>query len=173
MDEALSEQLMESTPDLTADRSAHQQEHSLEVQLPFLQVVNPQARIVPIALSDLSVDLVEQMGDGIAATLAELPEESRPLIVASGDMSHQISAAEAKRRDQYALDAMLALNPIEYFESRFRHDIPMCGHATGAVMLHAANKLGAKSAELIHWTHSGVTTGDDHRVVSYAGVVVR
>ncbi|MFH1378027.1 MAG: AmmeMemoRadiSam system protein B [Planctomycetota bacterium] len=172
IDELFSRQLVQRLPLVAPDRMAHTAEHSLEVQLPFLQVLKPGIRLIALSVRDISWDIIETVAAGIASLISGLPAAERPLLIASGDMSHQVSADEAKRLDQYALDAMLELDAQAFYESRFRYQIPMCAYASGALMLETAKNLGATKATLVEWTHSGVRTRDNGSVVSYAGVIV-
>jgi len=95
------------------------------------------------------------------------------LVVASSDMSHYLPAATARRKDERALERMLALDPQGLHEVVLREDISMCGFVPATVMLVAALERGAREAELVRYGHSGEASGDDAAVVGYAGVLVR
>jgi hypothetical protein len=160
---------------LEPDVDAHLQEHAIEVHLPFLQRRQPKVRIAPVVLAGLSVEDCREVGQGMARAIRETKEQDgdEVLIVASTDMSHFLSAAESKHFDEMALERVLALDPVGLYETVRRHDISMCGFIPTTCALFAALDLGAKTAELIRYGHSGETSGDDSRVVGYAGLLVR
>lgn len=154
---------------MTADDSvAHSYEHSLEVQLPFLQVRESQVRIVPICISHMPLDMLLQLGDGLARATSS--RSSAPLLVASTDMTHYESGESARKKDFLALEKVLALDPKGLYEVVQEHRISMCGVLPTVVMLQAALALGADRAELIAYSNSGDVTGDQSEVVGYAGV---
>jgi AmmeMemoRadiSam system protein B len=154
------------------DPSAHLEEHSLEVQLPFLQFFKPEFSIVPISISYLaSFDELENLGLAVARGIRELKKEA--LIVASTDMSHYISREEAKEKDFLAIQKVLDLDPKGLFDVVKRKDISMCGFQPTTSALVAAKDLGAQKAELIKYATSGDQTGDYHEVVGYAGIRIR
>ena len=150
------------------DRAAHRLEHSLEVQLPFLQRRRPDAAIVPLCLGSLSFARCQELGEGLAL----VARRHRALVVASSDLSHYLPAPEARRKDGLALDRVLALDPRGLHEVVTREEISMCGVVPATVMLVAAVALGARRAELVRYSTSGDVTGDPASVVGYAGVLV-
>ncbi|HEY8377004.1 MAG TPA: AmmeMemoRadiSam system protein B [Nannocystis sp.] len=165
--------LLRRTPGLEADTAAHRHEHAIEVHLPFLRARNPAAEIAALCLGGLDLAGCRALGEGIAAAVLELERRgTRVLLAASSDMSHYISAADAERRDRLALERVLALDPAGLYEVVAAHDISMCGVLPTTVALFAALALGATRAEFVGYTHSGRVTGDDRRVVGYAGAIV-
>ncbi len=171
VDAELAAAISEQCPELARDASAHRLEHSLEVQLPFIQVRAPQATIVPICLGDLSLDDLLSLGEGLARALADCPD--RVLMVASSDMSHYLAGDIARERDQHALAPFLALDPETLYRTVYEERISMCGMIPAVVMLAAARRLGAQKAELVRYGNSGEVTGDQSQVVGYAGAIVR
>jgi AmmeMemoRadiSam system protein B len=155
-------------PGVELDDQAHLHEHSLEVQLPFLQRSRPDVRVAALCLGPLSWKACEALGKAIALAVAP----AGALLVASSDMSHYVSAAEARRKDRLAIDRILALDPAGLYEVVRRERISMCGFIPATVMLVAARELGATGAELVRYGHSGEVTGDDDQVVGYAAVRV-
>lgn len=169
--EDLAAALLALVPDLKADAAAHDREHSLEVQLPFLQYLKPRFSIVPIAVSHRAdFPQLEALGRAVAAGIAGLGRDV--LVVASTDMSHYLSRAEAEARDARALERILALDPRGLFDVVRAEDISMCGFQPTAAALVAAKALGAEKAELVKYATSGDCTGDDREVVAYAGLRV-
>jgi AmmeMemoRadiSam system protein B len=155
---------------LSWDREAHAREHSIEVQLPFLRLMNPSVIVTALCLKRISLAECKALGETIAAVCREL--ESPPLIVASSDMSHYLPAAEARRLDELALERVVALDPDGLFETVVGREISMCGFIPTTVMLFAARAMGARRAALVRYGNSGERSGDDRQVVGYAGVVV-
>ena len=152
------------------DDAAHAREHSIEVELPFLAAHNPAVLVSALCLAGLSLAECRALGREIASVIADL--SPRPLLVASSDMSHYVSADDARRLDGLALSRILALDPEGLYDTVREYDISMCGFVPTTVMLFAAKALGAKSAELVRYGNSGERSGDWHSVVGYAGVIV-
>jgi AmmeMemoRadiSam system protein B len=156
-------------PGASPDAAAHAREHSLEVQLPFLQRLRPDLEFTPLCLSHLSYGECERLARAVAAAAAE----SGALLVASSDMSHYLPADEAREVDRRALEPLLALDAEGLYRRVHEEEISMCGVVPAVVMVLAARALGARRAELVRYAHSGEVSGDDDRVVGYAGVVIR
>ncbi len=152
------------------DATAHLYEHSLEVQVPFLQHVRPDVSIVPLCLGFGDFESCRALGEGIAAAIREYDDEV--LIVASSDMTHYESATAALRKDQHALDAVLAIDPPGLLRVCHQESITMCGVVPATVMLLAALSLGATRARLVRYATSGDVTGDNRQVVAYAALTV-
>jgi len=171
VDSELGKQILAISSYLQEDYLAHQHEHCVEVQLPFLQYFKPDIRIVPIVLSYASATTYKEIGMEIARAVKELNREV--VIIASGDMTHYEPYETAKRKDAQAIDAMLALDEDE-LTKRFKElDISMCAYAPAVSLISAAKALGAKSAELVKYQTSGDTTGDYSSVVGYAGIIIK
>ena len=171
VDEELAAALLAKCAPAEADESAHLREHSLEVQLPFVQKLNPAARVLPVCIGPQDASTLEELGRALASVIEKCGEDV--LIVASSDMTHFESAASAKKKDDLALERVKALDPAGLMSVVARERITMCGAAPTAVMLWAAGALGATGCELVEYTHSGAVTGDDSNVVAYAGLIVR
>ena len=171
IDGSLAGKLKASCDDISEDALAHLQEHSLEVQLPFLLARQPKLSIVPITLQHIRYDACERLGHAIAAVIKD--SRQRILIVASSDMNHYEEHELTKKKDQLAIDRVLALDPKGLLTTCAQEQISMCGVVPTAVMLIAAKELGATKAELISHMTSGDTSGDYGSVVGYAGIAVR
>jgi len=156
---------------ITRDTTAHTQEHSIEVQLPFIKFINPSAKIVPITLANYSLEICTKLGQAIAKTIKEKYANKKILIIASSDMSHYISAASAKKLDTFAINDILSLNAVALLKTVEENNISMCGSGPVAVAITAAKLLGAKEAKLIAYDTSGTVTNDSSEVVSYAGML--
>lgn len=170
IDEALGASIREHCA-VTPDRDAHRKEHALEVHLPFALARQPQLRIAALCLGGLDVAACRRMGEGLARVVRDSDEPV--LLVASTDMSHFLTAEHSAKLDALALDRVRALDPAGLLKTVRDHDISMCGVVPTTVALFAANALGAARAQLVRYGHSGEVSGDDDRVVGYAGVLVR
>lgn len=171
VDRRLAELLRRHAPVVEVDGAAHLFEHSIEVQVPFLQYVRPDVAIVPLCLGFGDFVTCRLLGEGIAAAIRAYGEDV--LIVASSDMTHYESAAAARAKDGVALDRVTALDPEGLLAACRERGITMCGVVPAATMLVAALALGATRAELVRYATSGDVTGDDRQVVAYAAVTVR
>ncbi|MFH1339564.1 MAG: AmmeMemoRadiSam system protein B [Candidatus Omnitrophota bacterium] len=158
---------------LSEDALAHAYEHSIEVELPFLQYFNSAFRIVPIVVTEGEISVYKEIGRSIAAAIKELNLEKSTLIVASSDMTHYEPQYSAERKDKEAIQAILELDEDKLIEKVKKLNISMCGYVPATIMLAAAKLLGAKSAQLVSYRTSGDVTGDYTAVVGYAGIVVR
>jgi AmmeMemoRadiSam system protein B len=171
IDAGLREKLVADSNIFAIDSTAGSSEHSLEVQVPFIQYINPDARILPITISAHDVDGLIQGGK----ELARLIKENAPddiLIVASSDMSHYITAETAKIKDNKAIAKILNLDPEGLFDTVARERISMCGVCPTTMMLSTALDLGANKAEIVDYTNSGEVSGDYDQVVAYLSMVV-
>ena len=170
VDEQLAQSILEAVPAIRPDRQAHLQEHSLEVILPFLWAMQPQTRIVPLAVAEPHLDVLLQTARGLVDVLKKRPEPV--LIIVSSDMSHFLSASQAKDLDSQALQAVLELDPERLYATVREMRISMCGMLPMTLGLAVALGLGASTAHLIAYGSSGDVTGEFSQVVGYAGVVV-
>ena len=168
VDSLLAQRLREECPALREDNEAHSREHSLEVELPFLQVLDPGFSFVPVAVGTLRPQELKELGEGIARVLAQSPEEI--LIVTSSDMNHYEDDETTRHKDQIAIDCMLKLDPTGLYEVCRDKRISMCGLGPAVAMLTAMHGLGAKTAQLVRYATSGDVTGDRDDVVGYAGM---
>ena len=166
----LARRILAECPMTAEDVVAHRYEHSLEVQLPFLQYLAPETTIVPICISRMPLEMLLEMGDGLSRAVSQCSPP--PLIVASTDMTHYESGDIARKKDYMALEKVLALDPVGLYNIVHDQKISMCGVLPTVVMLQAAIALGATNAELITYSNSGDVTGDQSEVVGYAGVRV-
>lgn len=170
IDTRLAELVKKHAPQVEEDTVAHLCEHSLEVQLPFLQFIRPDVSIVPLCLGFSDFASCAALGKGIAMAIRESAEEV--LIVASSDMTHYESAASARAKDEEALKQVLALDPEGLLQVCRAKGITMCGVIPSSVMLVAALELGATKARLVSYATSGDVTGDNRQVVAYAALTV-
>jgi len=170
VDEPLAAALLEASALVGVDHTAHAREHAVEVEVPFLQVRRPDVRIVPIVLAWDAWDGCRGLGEALADVTARWSEPV--LLLASSDLTHYEPARAAERKDRLALEAVSALDGEELLRRCTREGISMCGRAPTATVIAAARTLGAVRAEVVHYSHSGMVTGDDAAVVGYAGVLI-
>lgn len=162
--------LLTETDYIEEDELAHRYEHSLEVQLPFLQIQQPNLSIIPIAISHISYQALEEIGLALATVIKSSGKEV--LILASSDMTHYEPRAAASKKDHYVLKKLADMDPVTLYRSVTGHRISMCGIMPVTVALIAALELGATKTELIRYTDSGEIAGDTDQVVGYAGVLL-
>jgi AmmeMemoRadiSam system protein B len=168
---ALATALKQRFPALQEDTAAHRAEHAAEVELPFLQLLQPELSIVPIALGTRRFEILDQLGSAIADVVAA---QSEPvLIIASSDMNHYEPDAVTRVKDHRAIERILTLDPQGLHEVVTQQEISMCGFGPAVAMLTAGRQLGARSAELVKYATSGDISGDRNMVVGYAGVIVK
>jgi AmmeMemoRadiSam system protein B len=170
IDADLAASLKDATPLLTEDAEAHRYEHALEVQLPFLQVLQSNFQFVPIAVGTSKFDWLSELGNAIATVIASRGE--RTMVIASSDMNHYESDNITRVKDRRAIDQVLALNPRGLYDTVRDGHISMCGYGPATIMLTAARQLGATKAELIRYATSAEVSGDRDMVVGYAGIAV-
>jgi MEMO1 family protein len=180
IDRSLASSILERSRHIHEDDRAHLREHSLEVQLPFIQYLCPSASIVPIQMLDTRLETCIDVGRAIGEAIAECgmrnaeskSEIRNALIVASSDMSHYEPAETARKKDHLAIDHILSLDPEGLYRTIKNNHITMCGYGPAVAMLTACKALGATSAKLIKYTNSGEVSGDYDQVVGYAGIVI-
>ena len=171
IDSELAQSLKEKFSLLTEDSLAHQTEHALEVQLPFLQALAADFSFVPITVGTGRLEVLQALGKVIAQAIQS--SEQPAMVIASSDMNHYESDAATRVKDQKAIDRIFALDPEGLHETVQREHITMCGYGPAVVMLTAAKALGATRAELVKYATSGDVSGDKDWVVGYAGIAIR
>jgi AmmeMemoRadiSam system protein B len=162
--------ILKASGHLAEDTLAHLHEHSLEVQVPFLQYFKPGVMIVPILLSIANPDVYKEIGRAVVSGIRETGEDA--VIVASSDMTHYEPHEKARAKDKLAIDAILELDADELVKRIARHDISMCGYAPVISLITAAKEMGARKAELVKYQTSGDSSGDYSSVVGYAGIII-
>ena len=153
------------------DEVGHQDEHSGEVQVPFLQQLRPDVRIAPVALSiahdDKSIAQLRAFGKALATVPGEF------LVVASTDLNHYEDQKTTVEKDEAVIRAIEALDEAALIEAVRSREVSMCGFApTVATIAYARAKGAAKATTVAHAT-SGDVSGDYDRVVGYVGMVIR
>jgi MEMO1 family protein len=170
IDSEMNAMLLREYSGLQEDASAHRQEHSIEVQLPFIQVLQPDFRFSAICVHTIDYSILEDLGHAMARTIKSLNEPV--LLIASSDMTHYVTAEEASKQDHLAINHILQLDPAGLYQTILEKRITMCGFAPTITVLVACKDLGAESGQLIRYTNSGEASGDYRRVVAYAGIII-
>jgi len=172
VDDRVNLELLDRVRFLRRDEIAHASEHSIEIQMPFLQRVLRKFEFVPISLAHVTVDECAELG----ITLARICQDqtaagSKTILLASSDLSHYLSPAETETLDRLALDPVLDVNPEGLLRVVEDNNITMCGVLPAAVMLFAVRELGARNARLLRHCHSG-DVAPMQNVVGYASVAI-
>ena len=170
INEKLAAAVIENSGQIQVDDVAHRFEHSLEVQVPFLQYMQKNLSIVPLVVSHISYESCRAVGSGLANAVKEYGKPV--LILASTDMTHYESRQAASLKDGMALEHIKSLDPEGLYRTVIGNRISMCGIMPTTVALIAALALGAQKAELVRYADSGATSGDTNRVVGYAGLII-
>lgn len=173
IDSALAKEIYKRSKHLEDDPFAQSREHSVEVQLPFIQYTAPRAEMVPISLRHYAADeaflaICEDIGSAIGAAATSM--KHKVTVIASSDFTHYQPRTRAKENDEAALQAIAALDAKGLFEKVRELDISMCGYAPVAAAITASKMLGAKKGEVVMYADSGDVTSDPSSVVGYAGV---
>ena len=171
IDSAMGQKLIAGSDYLREDELAHIHEHAVEVQIPFLQYLKPDIKIVPIILAFAPAEAYKAIGLDIARAVEATKREA--VIIASGDMTHYEPQQTAEKKDKQAIEAMLKLDEDELTRRYEELDISMCAYGPAVSLISAARELGATGAELVKYQTSGDSTGDYSSVVGYAGIIFK
>ena len=169
IDERLGQALVDASPVIHAMPAAHGREHSLEMQLPFVRRLFPDAAIVPLLMGYQTRATIE----AFAGALAKVAEGERTLLVASTDLSHYFDAAKAETLDARVRDCVAACDPerlLEVFETYpegERGRFVACGGGPAIAVMMAARARGARHGRVLKYMHSGQISGDNSGVVGY------
>ena len=171
-DPELARRLAADVPGLQLNAAAHQQEHAIEVQLPLIARLAPQARVVGIVMAASDWQACQGFATALAAVLASLPEQ--PLLLISSDLHHFASDAESRRLDKLALQAIQTLDPPHVLDTVVtQHQIKMCGVYPCVTVMETLRQLNQLTrCECVGYTTSAEASGDRSRVVGYAGLLL-
>lgn len=170
LDSELARSISKDCPKVVEDAEAHASEHSLEVQIPFLQRHAGNFTFVPVAIGMAGYSDLERLGKAIAGAATRSKEPA--LIIASSDLNHYEPDNITREKDEKAIGKILQLDPEGLMETIRDENISMCGYAPTVAMLIAAKELGAHEAQLIRHATSADAGGDPDSVVGYAGIIV-
>jgi len=172
VDLEMTKMIVDANQNIRVSRDAHRLEHSIEVQLPFLQVLTDNNfRFTPIAMKgNADVSVFESLGKTIAGVISDLGEDV--LVVASSDFTHYEPKSYAEKMDALVIDQILELDPRKMLRVVYENDVTMCGYGPVATMLFAALESGATKAKKIKYSTSADFSMDEASVVGYGGLAI-
>ena len=163
IDEACADRLRAASPIFRDHPGAHAREHSLEMQLPFLQRVAPDAKIVPLLMGYQTAETARALGDALAIAL----DGGKALLIASTDLSHYHDAATASRLDAVVIDHVTRFDADGLQRALDLQPEHACGGGPLVAVMRAAKRLGARDAVVLDYADSGDVSGDKSAVVGY------
>ncbi|MBL7117662.1 MAG: MEMO1 family protein [Candidatus Syntrophoarchaeum sp.] len=156
---------------IDVDETAHKYEHSIEVQLPFLQFrFDKNFLFVPVCMSLNDEDTTREIGEDLANTIAKFGK--KVVVIASSDFTHYEPDRIAREKDEYVIEAIKELDVAKFYNRVYERNSTACGVGPIAAMMQAAKKLGAREGKLIKYATSGDVIGDTSRVVGYGGIII-
>jgi MEMO1 family protein len=171
LDHEISEELSDSSDMIDSDSSAHSREHSIEVQLPFLQAILGKFSFVPICMMMQDNITSEDIADAVKSViLSEKFKERDFLILASSDLTHYEPQRKASEKDQKALRKICELDVNGFYTILERDNVTACGYGPIACAMRISKAIGAKKGDLLKYATSGDVTGDFAAVVGYSAV---
>lgn len=168
INEPLANEIIKKCPVASKDINAHLKEHSIEVQLPFLQYIKKSFSFIPVVLGDYNINNLQSLSEAIAAVF----KDKEILIIASTDLTHYEDAKSAKEKDTFVLKAIEKLDEEDMLKEVENKDISMCGWMPTYVTIKTAKLLGAKKCIIIKYMNSGDVIGDYNKVVGYGGAAL-
>ena len=152
---------------IDVEEEAHKSEHSIEVQLPFLQFIYPRRfQFVPICMMLQDLETSIEIGNAIA----KASTGTGAMLIASSDWTHYESYESAKKKDMEAIQAVLKVDEKKFQDTIEENHVSACGYGPVTAVIHASKILGAKHAKLLSYQTSGDTAGDKRSVVGYAAI---
>ena len=171
IDTEFAEKLVSNYPLLDDEPSAHLREHSCEVQLPFLQELGQDFKLVPICMMMQDLETSQELGRAIAATVDELDRDM--VVIASTDFTHQMPHEVAEAQDAKVLEAIETFDEEEMIKRIITNNVTMCGYGPVATTMAASKAMGARDARILKYATSGDTSGNYTSVVGYGSAVFR
>jgi AmmeMemoRadiSam system protein B len=167
IDSDAARQLTESAEIVAFDPDAHRLEHSLEVQLPFLQkIYGNSVPLLPISLLFQDIDTAKS----VSSAIAKVCRGRRVILVASSDLTHYEPAEVAREKDSALIERMLNMDVEGFYSTLEKLNVSACGFGAIAAVMQASESLGLRKAELLKYASSGDTSGDNLQVVGYAAL---
>jgi AmmeMemoRadiSam system protein B len=152
------------------DETAHKYEHSIEVQLPFLQHLFRDFKIVSVCMGMQDEETAIEVGMELTEAVRKV--NKKVVIIASSDFSHYKPDKVAREDDAYFIRSIIDLDIPGFYRKLYERNASVCGYGPIAAMLTASKALGAKKGTLVKYSTSGDITGDLAAVVGYAGIIV-
>jgi len=167
-DKELASAIASESSAIVKSEVAHTSEHSLEVQLPFLQFLFPQVSFVAICMGDQRTPAAFEVARAVRGAAGKLKREI--IFIASSDFTHQEPAESAKKKDGEALELIKELDAEKFQKLVLSKNLSICGHGPIAAAIAYSKAMGAKEGRLLNYSNSGVASGDYRSVVAYAGI---
>lgn len=169
IDTDIAENILKNSKIIKIDKKAHQFEHSIEVQLPFIQhIFGNNIKFIPICMTRQDIDTDIEIAKSICSSVVD----KNIIIIASSDFTHYEPQEYAENVDKQAINAILEFNPKKLYEMIYHQNLTMCGPGPITVMLIVCKTLGAKKAELLKYATSGDVSGMYDQVVGYASLII-
>jgi MEMO1 family protein len=169
LDGEFARELMKNEIMVDDDPSAHMREHSCEVQLPFIQNLRSDFKLVPICMMMQDLETSLELGRAIAQTAQNLGRDV--VVIASTDFTHYQPHEVAREHDSHVLEAIKNMDPVEMVSEIQKYNVTMCGYGPVIATMTAAKAMGATSAQILKYATSGETGGDYSSVVGYGSAV--
>jgi len=167
IDEKAASKLVQQSEIIMFDPEAHALEHSLEVQLPFLQqIYGDSVPILPISLLYQDIETAK----AVASSLVEVVRDKAVVLVASSDLTHYEPVSVAKEKDSALIEEILRMDLDSFYSTLERRKVTACGFGAIATVIEVSRALGLRKGELLKYATSGDTTGDNSQVVGYAAL---
>lgn len=167
VDSTAAKQLAEATGIVDFDPASHRLEHSLEVQLPFLQMIyGDRVPFLPVCISFQDQETTTTLAEGVA----KVARKQRTVLVASSDLTHYEPAEQARKKDTALISEILKMDPDSFYTTLERLEVTACGFGAISTIMQASKTLGLRKGELLKYANSGDTTGDMAQVVGYGSV---
>lgn len=167
VDEAVAKEFADATGIVDFDPSAQRLEHSLEVQLPFLQMIyGDSVPILPICISFQDQETTTTLAEGVA----KVARKRKTVLVASSDLTHYEPAEQARKKDTALIKEILKMDVDGFYSTLERLQVTACGFGAISTIMQASKQLGLVKAELLKYASSGDTTGEMDAVVGYGSV---
>jgi hypothetical protein len=163
LDVELRQRILNAGKEIRFDNTGHVDEHSLEVQIPFLQQSLPGFQILPIVMGDQSARWCNYLSGVLVKTI----DPREVLMVASSDLSHYHSYGDANRMDSHIIAAVRDFDHLLLSEQLGNHSVEACGGGPMTAVMSASKSMGATVSRVLHTCNSGDITGDRERVVGY------
>lgn len=168
VDADLAKEIINSSQYARPDKLAHYEEHSLEVQIPFLQYLFKDVNIVPVSIMYQVPEISEDLAKSIFKASSKLGRDV--VVIASTDLTHYEPHERAVEKDKAVLDKIRSLDPKGLFDVVLRKNISMCGVAPVMTLLYYAMLSGSSRVEILRYATSGDVSGDKSLVVGYSAI---
>lgn len=167
IDSELAQDIYQNCRLINYDELAHSKDHCIEVQLPFLQYIREEFKMVPIILINQGKNTSIKLGDDIYESV-----KKRNLIsIASSDLTHYEPNSQAHEKDNLLISAILSLDIEKFYSILFSFNVTACGYGAIATVMEISKRMGATKGKLLKYATSGDVAGDKNSVVGYSSIL--